>query len=325
MNNHFLNTNNYLRGSFFSILESLLHHNYEYLPISGKYRLIKVLKKREDQTYPKTILCKENNGLKVVVKSLSFKFKNLNHEKLINETNILKLFKGRSIETDTYTVKFPKLYATNIGNNNIELIREYVRGKSLKEKSSSIKINALISSIQALREISKRIDKKTYCKLPKKTLCIKLISIPYYLTRILITNKYPEFPYLKTIVTLFKNVPFPMLLKHNLTLSHKDLRSRNIILEGKTVHLLDLEYMTLADKLTDLSIAVRVYYKEVSDNDLMYLINKEISKKDYKRFIFLNLFYTLQILAVGNKGDLRNAKLYLSFFYKKLLPSIFKA
>ena len=105
MKNHFLTTPNFIRGKFFSILESL--RPGQQVVTTDKLGTGTWIKKQNKENLTSVGIFRKGNK-KVIVKHVAFEYKNLIVEQLINEASMLSLL-GELATTIERKVRFPKL------------------------------------------------------------------------------------------------------------------------------------------------------------------------------------------------------------------------
>jgi thiamine kinase-like enzyme len=128
------------------------------------------------------------------------------------------------------------------------------------------------------------------------------------------------------LISFYKNYLATIQEKNIYGLIHRDLHSRNILLDKEDIIITDWEGAVVTDYLYDLVMITRLYMKELTLEERIKLLRVELkTTAQKKRFMYLTLFYSIQTLGVDKKKDLSyiHTKEYLDEFENHIIPALF--
>ena len=128
------------------------------------------------------------------------------------------------------------------------------------------------------------------------------------------------------LISFYKNYLATIQEKNIYGLIHRDLHSRNILLDKEDIIITDWEGAVVTDYLYDLVMITRLYMKELTLEERIKLLRAELkTTAQKKRFMYLTLFYSIQTLGVDKKKDLSyiHTKEYLDEFENHIIPALF--
>lgn len=291
----------------------MLRKNYSMPQVHG-YTFVKLIKVQDASIYPSVGIYKDKQGKKVVIKSLEYVFKNSAYFQLRNECDILikirNSFKGTLITS-------PRVLGLTDMNHRLLLITEYINPVDLYTLSS-----------KKQESIVKEVIKQT-STLPNRSLNIPVMSkeiiffsFPIYLLIQLIKDYKNYKMYLSLFSVFYKH--YSIKQKVSYTFNHRDLHLNNILYDGKKIYIIDPEVGAYGNKETDLVIFLRNSFKDnltFRDSITEYYLE---SKYDFSIFIALNIYYSIQMMAIRQNcdDDYKNARSYFLDFNDKYLKNI---
>ncbi|MEK7595001.1 MAG: phosphotransferase [Patescibacteria group bacterium] len=192
---------------------------------------------------------------KVFVKTWRGNHKDLNYLTLINEISFYKFFEKMSISQ----IKTPKIRAIHNKSSELSVVYEYIEGKKLEESSTELKLKTYWAVISFLDNISA--DKNLLINFPKRTYFSYLVTFLLILPLALIN--YPS----KAAKLISSGILFTKLItiKNNflpLSLCHRDLNMRNILISNNTSYLIDFQYTLLTLKEFEIASTIRSHIRE---------------------------------------------------------------
>jgi peptidoglycan/xylan/chitin deacetylase (PgdA/CDA1 family) len=322
MDKQYLTTHNYIIGRINTIREGFYPKEIIEDINTKDFRLIKNMNAFADKGKNNSVnVYTGSKKEKYVMKSLSFRFKNLKYQQMINEASLLELL-DKLNKNGTSDISFPKLISLEKKHNRMTLIREYLKGKRLSDFSPSVKINVLNRCILLLKKLSFKLSKEEQRALPKRNKILLFIMFHFYFVHLLLTKK-TKLNYKKIFSVYVKHFLTSSVFKKSIyILSHRDLDIHNILVDKNIINIIDPEVMTLAEPETDLAIVSRLYSDKVTKGQLLKLITDNVH--DIPQFIRLSLFYTLQLLSQENKEDeyFIQAEKYIPLLFDFIIPNL---
>lgn len=318
---HFLSVKYFLLGKLFSFLETFILENIN--SSHGQiedYKQIKSIKFDAKNLASVGIYQKGNKF--VLIKSLKYKLKNLKYQHLIHEAAVYKLFADILTTNTEIKIQFPKLYRIIDRYNTLSLIIGYVKGDPLEIKPNSFKLQIIKIVLNNLKSISQKNNQILSQTLPHRNFFhITFFSFFYFL---LVTFKdlKNSKQYINLSLIFLQNLHSLNILKNNFIIAHKDLHSKNILVDEKSITILDPEVAVFSYPETDIAHITRYYADELADKEILELLNdslKNVTEK--KRFIALTIYYSFQIMAIAKKHsyEYQEAKNYLLKYFEKIL------
>lgn len=286
----------------------------------GKYKLIKSFDKFSDQKFSNHVgLYKDPLGKKVIIRRFNYRFKNLKYFQILSEVNLLKLLNS---VRNKQNIHFPKLIQLDQKKGEINLVREYFKGKRLNNFDSHTKVKILKRCMDLLGTYSEELLKKTDFQLPKRSPLEMMLFTPFYFLKSVLKDKANFKLYVKLVLIFYKSCFSLNLFNGKYVIAHRDLHSDNILINGKKIQILDPEVAMLAEEDTDLAIIARYYLSELEEQDYMELIKSRV--KDKSSFLRTTIFYSFRLLdneSIEDKYFLE-AKDYLKTLSSKILPAL---
>lgn len=191
----------------------------------------------------------------VFVKMWAGKLKNSKYYRLKNELSLYTSLRKYSKEQNSI-VTVPRLIKEIDNGTSLIGIIEYIDGSSLKEATTDKKVDQYVKVLDYLTNATEFIQKENKILGKLNTLDnLKLLPI-YFGVR--------AFWHPKQLLSLLKLAIFyvlnirALMTSEKLTLAHRDLHLENIITSSGKIYLIDLEYMILSTKYSDLAGTMRL-------------------------------------------------------------------
>lgn len=292
--------------------------------LSG-YRLVKKIKNEVEKKFNHSGVYENSRGAKVFIKHLSYKRKLIDYYHLLNEAHILRILNEISlINLGKYKIGFPGLINFSDESGNACLITEFVAGEKLGNLDQSTKLEIIRECLLAYRQIFKNFKKETIGKLPRRSPMLMLFSFLLYVMVALLRNPKNILKYARLCFFYYKFAFVSDLMHPKYVLAHKDLHSKNVIVNNNRVTILDHEISVLSEEETDLAIVVRMYLKELGSEKILELIKSFlVTKRQMRNFLKLSIFYSVQLLAIKSHGssDYIESDKCTDFLLEKMVPS----
>lgn len=267
--------------------------------VLNNYMLVRWIKKQDrDNLYSVGIFIRGNQ--KVIAKILRYNHQNLSYIQLKNEICSIKLLSSILKINKKYSV--PKIIKISDRERRVILVTEYIAGNTTDNYSSESNFEILNNLLNFFSNIN--LGKKK--DLLSKNYPILLFIAIFYYTLIALFKNFSAYKQIINLSLLYlANISIFDLFRPKYEVSHKDLHPKNLIVRNGKIVLIDTEYLSLSPKFTDISISLRHFSDILTPAQLVATLNNFIhSEKDFKAFITLSSFYTLQILAVDSKGGI---------------------
>lgn len=323
----YLTTQELIYRKFLDIFSLILNKNLKVssIVVPG-YSLLKNLNALSSGTSALIgIFMKNETKQRVFVKKYIFCCKGLRYASLINELAILQLLKEKnSTQFPEFHFFIPELKTVKTEGNEITIICEYKSGEPLLGKPESIQLRTLENIFSAMKILNKNIKTELH-KLPTRKTYIFAITFAYFWIKATIRKPSVIMRNLKLFVEFYTNYVLTVNEKNIYGLIHRDLHSRNILLDNTDIIITDWEGAVVTDTLYDLALIGRLYSTEISYSSLMKLLKSQLkTKQEIRRFLYLTLFYTIQTLALDSKKAVSygNTEFYLGLLKDKIKPEL---
>lgn len=324
MENHFLTTQNLLKGKILGFFEQFLVSQKVYKDENNKrYKKIRDLNAGPYHPDSTIGIYEASNKKKVIIKIFHYKLHNLNYEHVVNEANILKLLNNSEYsQTTKVKVGFPKFYEFFSSNDTLTLVTEYVKGRNLSLFSNDVKKKTILECVNFLNSISEKIDRRNLKNLPKRTPSHIILTFPIYFTIALLKNFKSFKDFFKLVIIFYVNYLNSGFGNPEYVITHRDLHPQNIIVSDKNIFIIDPEMCALLEKGTEIAITLRLYIRELGFK-IVDEILKEVLKttRQRKKFIGLTIFYTIQTLAIENPNnpEYLDAHMYMKYILNGIM------
>jgi serine/threonine protein kinase len=184
---------------------------------------------------------------KVFIKTWSGTIHNYDYYMLVNEYAATQLL-SRKLNNQN-TVRVPRILHYHNTANTLSLVYEYIEGESVSSLPTESQVQVLTSIHSALASCTEALTRDERDILMQRTGLFYLFSFPSIF--LLFCWQYPAY-ILTACRALIRSIPsIPHLLSEELVVSHRDITSKNILLNHSGAYLLDLEYVACAPKSLD--------------------------------------------------------------------------
>lgn len=325
MNTHFLTTKYLIKGKLVSLFEKILPNTLDLEPlveIDGA-SLVRWIKKQNNENLTSVGLF-NIYGDKSILKIVRYKMKNILYEQIINEFSMLDLLSNISNSDKKITIKFPTVRAIHDNKNEIIMVSEYIKGKSLSGGKDIDKVRVIKKILSNFILLTEKIN-KTKHSLPRRSSLYIALSFPIFLAIVILNDIRNIDRYLSFLYLFMKNYLSFNIFKTDYVLTHKDLHTKNIILKNNQPFIIDPEVCVFADSETDLAHISRYLSHEISHKYLLNLLNDLLlTQKQRRKFIALTIYYSIQMMAIRTKNDpdYIEAYNYLNKDFNKIYKSL---
>lgn len=273
------------------------------------------------------IFMKNGTSTKVFIKKYVFEVKGLRYASLMNELSILRLLqKYELMNLPRFNFIIPALKHIATKKAEITIICAYKKGTKLLDYEPDVKIETLKKIFSAMRHINNVIKNDIHI-LPHRYTSVMAGTFIYFWIKM----SYKEKNNIKMNITLFvefyRNYIKTRTVKNSYGLIHRDLHSRNILLDNKDIIITDWEGAVVTDAFYDLAMVARLYINELTTESRITLLKSQLqSESDVRRFLFLTVFYSVQTLGVDNKNDksYQDTEQYIKELTTIILPALLK-
>lgn len=320
-----LTVNNLITGKLLAIVEKLINHKIISQINSLNLKFVKQYSGKDGLTIMNVGLYSDIKNRKVVVKEYLYEYKNLFYWHIINEVNILNILSDKKIKVKEYNFSFPSLIKSLELHNSVILITELCKGDTLDRYTNDLQVKVLSSILIYLRKLTSLLSTQELSFIPKRTPVHILVSFPYYLIKAILQDIFNTKSYLLLALSFYRNyINLGYLISNHYFLTHRDLHGKNIIINGNDVKIIDPGILVMWEKNADLSILPIIYFKSIDPKILLDFVKKQLNNKlEKQRFAALNIYYTIQTLAVmpSKSKDYNEALEYKNnYLYKFIFP-----
>lgn len=313
-----------VKGNIFNFVDICLPFSREdqtgYLP---DYRVTKMAR-NQSRNGRKCGVYISSDGKTVFLKRLSYKRKNIEYYKIMNEANILETFENwRYTGNGGFDVSFPKIKKIVRKNGELIIVQELIEGVDLKSASIETKKSVIKNCLYAMKDLSLKIGCGARLGIRKVAPIFFLITFPFYWMKMIFRDPVRYSLHVKILSIFFRQIFSSWIFFPNYIFAHKDLHSENVMVREKSIAILDLELCAFADEMTDLAIIAMHYQKEIGLENIMEILT-EFIKNDIqkKKFLALTSYYSVLTLATCKKeeSDYLKAEEYLQVLAGSIAP-----
>lgn len=253
----------------------------------------------------------------VFVKMWAGKPKKSEYHRLKNELSLYtSLRKYSKVQNSIVTV--PKLIKEIDNGTSLIGVIEYIDGSNLNEATTDEKVEQYVKVLDYLTNATEFIQRESKT-LGKRNVLDNLKLLPIYLGIRAIWHPKQLLSLLKLTVFYILNIR-AFMTSDKLILTHRDLHLGNIIISAGKIYLIDLEYMILSTKYSDLAGTMRLESKR----------NKEFVQKltsvyaeDIKSLQFISKSIEVLIKWGLDDGFTPNKRTYFFLNYTQALVKQF--
>lgn len=293
MNHQFLTLTSCLQGIFFNGIESVFNVPLREPSIPEDYQLIRWIKQQGGDNIASVGIFEDRSGKRVILKHLQYRLQNLTYRQMLNEAGLLGLFAGWSHTAESgRTVSFPVLRAVMDLPGELILIKEFEEGEILETESAEVEMSVATDCLEALRSLTSQ----SQSSLGERTAWQIGLSFPFYWLRAFL--KTPKRVKLMTILwaTFYRH--WSATIGREVIVTHRDLHSKNILVNGQKVFILDLESMVLCTRETDLALVVRFNHEHWGDIPVHRLLVADLDTEVARQsFAALSIYYAVQMMV----------------------------
>lgn len=289
---------------------------------------LRVLRTVGDQTrvFKKYGIYTSSGNDQVFLKKLAYRRKNVEYRKMMNEINILKRIKNwRYAGNEGYKVSFPEIKKIVSEDGELVVVEKLVDGSDLRSVSVTTKRMVIRNCLHAMENLSLEIEYKNIPGAMKVPPVLFLISFPIYWIRMVLKDRTDLFFQIRILSMFYRQALsyWPLFPKY--MLAHKDLQLENIMIENRSIVILDLEMCALSEEKTDLAIVAMYYQEELGMKNMIELLDEFIGNDTQKKkFLALTIYYSVLTLATCDKkiGKYSKVRRYLKVLAEEIYPAL---
>ncbi len=320
MDSRFLTLQSCIQGIFVNFAEPIFWRVKEPASIPAEYRLVRWIKRQGGDNIASVGIFEDAQGVRVIIKHLSHRWKTLDYRYILNEVSILAAARDwRYISQDGRQIRLPALREFRDLPGELIVVKEFVDGETLDTVSAAEQQAVTLDCLEALRSLGSSMVHS----MGKRTAWQIGLSFPLYWVRAFMKDPFRA-PLLLRLFFLFYR-QWPSTMRSSYAVTHRDLHTKNILVSGSSVTILDLESMVLCNEETDLALTARFNLKGWGASAVRSFLSSVAATPESKRnFSALSIYYGVQIMVTDriNGVDYREALNYLSVFESYLATLI---
>ena len=261
----------------------------------GQYCLYKEIEKVGSKKDFSICIYKDKYGKKVFAKAWNGKQKDFRYNTLINEIracHTLNKVKNRMNANEAFNrlhVNIPRLLDVYESKNQLIVFFSFEKGELATLTNTNTKIDAYLRSVEFLVKLGQAMTTKEKTVFSNRNLASYIFLYPLFLIKS-ITN-FPEHSW-----TLLRGVPivakafYFLSLEQETVLAHRDLHFNNMLVDGKTIVLIDFQYMVFTELVSDFAATYRHKWNNDNSDKLLYkTIMKRINYRKNFEAVFVGL------------------------------------
>lgn len=248
-----------------------------------------------------------NNGQRALAKYWQGKSKNLAYFTLKNEINIYKTLnhvqsklRGK-IPKELKSISIPQILLSEENNNSLIVLIEFIdNAKIAQNENPKNKIKIYLKVIDYLKFLGDNLSEDEKSRISVRTSLNLVFLYPFILIKSILTHPKNAADMLKASLVFLRSIP--LLLKDNrMTLSHRDLRFKNILIKNKKIYLIDLEYCAFTNPFYELANSFHSYWKENKfEKIFLNVLKRRFQKEPNFQPIFKGLLVDTVIHALND-------------------------
>lgn len=294
MKHQFFTLTSCFQGIFLSGIESVFATTQREPSIPETYRLIRWIKRQGGDNDSSVGIFEDRSGRRVILKHLRYRWENLVYRQMMNEASLLELFAGWSYAAKSgRTVSFPILREVRDLPGELILVKEFEKGEVLENESPEVQTAVVSDSLEALRSLTSR----NQLTIGKRTAWQIGFSFPYYWLRAFF--RVPEHAKLMAALGVTFYRYWSSTIGRELVVTHRDLHSKNILVDGQKVTILDLEIMVMCTRETELALIACLKHRHWGDGLVRQMLTAHLDTETAKQsFAALSIYYAVQMIVM---------------------------
>lgn len=294
MKHQFLTLTSCFQGIFLNGVESVFGVSHREPSIPETYRLIRWIKRQGGDNIASVGIFEDRSGKRVILKHLQHRWKNLAYRQMLNEVSLLKLFAHWSYAARSgRMVSFPVLREVKDLPGELIVVKEFEEGEILEVESSETQVAVIADCLAALRSLTPG----NQLPIGERTAWQIGLSFPYYWLRAFL--KIPKCARLMIALwtTFYRH--WSGTIERTGVVTHRDLHSKNILVDDQKMLILDLENMVLCTRETELALVVCLKHRHWGDSLVHRMLVAELDSEAAKRsFAALSIYYAVQMIVM---------------------------
>lgn len=235
---------------------------------------------------------KNSKNQKAFAKIWSGRFKDLNYYSLKNEIQVSQTLNSvikRSRKLLPKSLKkmgIPVLISFEEKDDCLTVLTEYVEGELATSLSTNRKIDLYFKTVEFLKFLGSRLTPVEKKLISKRTPLNFAMLYPLLITKAIFSHPRATFYILKGIPIFLQSLPV-LFKEKQLTLSHRDLHFRNILISKEINYVIDLQFCAFTHPIHEITTTLR--YRWGEEKNFCTRLLKEIIKinKENKQFQLL--------------------------------------
>ncbi|HRN47519.1 MAG TPA: hypothetical protein PLS00_03630 [Niabella sp.] len=302
--------------------------NLKEFPAIQGYELVNLIRIQGGADQNSVGIYRNEDGKKVIIKSLTYKKNLLAASQLRHEGAMLDLLQEYQYSGKLQEIRFPKLYEVINNPDSISIVMEFVEGKPIAELDTVTKLKLLDDCINCFKQTTHDLPQEMFSKIPKRTKTFMTITFFVYLLFALKQNLKLTGLLLSVAVQFYKYSVISRFQKTSFVLTHKALHEENVIVSGHSATIIDPQTGILAEEFSEIAIIPKFYLKDTGIIEIKKFLLKFLHSEDeVKNFFRLSIYYTIQTLALTGKDypKYEEAKKYLEILNSTLFKDLLKS
>lgn len=293
MKHQFLTLTSCFQGIFLNGVESVFGVSHREPSIPETYRLIRWIKRQGGDNIASVGIFEDRSGKRVILKHLQHRWKNLGYRQMLNEVSLLELFAHWSYAARSgRVVSFPVLREVKDLPGELIVVKEFEEGEILEVESSETQVAVIADCLDALRSLTPG----NQLPIGERTAWQIGLSFPFYWLRAFLKTTGHTKLMVSLWTTFYRH--WSGTIERTGVVTHRDLYTRNILVNGQKVFILDLESMVLCTGETELALVARFNHRHWGDNLVHRMLVAELDSEAAKRsFAALSIYYAVQIMV----------------------------
>jgi serine/threonine protein kinase len=262
MSNQILSIQNLVLSYPMNFISSIMNKNKGNIPeIIDNYKFVKLLQLEKDSDIA-VALYKDKNNKKVVAKIWTGQYKNYSRLTLTNEARVYEsLNKATARLKNTIPVEFkkiriPKLIKVIDDKNSLIILVEWIEGKPSSKVDFNKRLDAYFEVNNYFEYLGNHMNAHEKAFISSRNSYSYFLLYPFLLCKAVIVNSNSFIDLIKGLIIFIKFIP-TLIKSKKLSLVHRDLHFDNILINGKNIYVIDLQFCAFTYRTYELVTTLR--------------------------------------------------------------------